>query len=236
MPLTANRLIQRALHLIGAFGEGQTPTADAMNDGLDTLNDMVDGWAIDGLAIRALRRDEFPMIAGQGTYFLGPGGDFDAPKPAYIDNIGYIVGETEYMVHPMDAGEWASINNRGLKSRPQRAYHTESPDGLKFEIHYWPVPDIDMLAAIYLPVVVTRFINLTTQYTFPGGFPRALRYNLAVELCPEYELPLDPVVAAKAAEYMADVRRVNIKPRVIAPDGPNAAIQGGGYDIYTDSY
>lgn len=236
MPLTAHRLITRSLSLIGAFGEGQTPTADALNDGLETLNDMVDGWAVDGLTVRALERKVFPMRVGMGKYLCGPAADFDVAKPSYIDAFAYYIDndQSEYRIDPADDVEWASISNKLQGGDPQRAHYGNSTSGLEFAIDYWPVPSRAMFAVLYLPTVIVRFKDLITQYTFPAGYVRALRYNLALDLAPEYETSLDAIVVNKAAEYLADVRRTNIKPRLIAPDGPMAANAGGFYNIYTD--
>lgn len=67
-------LITRALQLAGVVGMNRTPSADEMTDGLDTLNDMLQAWTLDGmdLGLSALETS-----------------DEDLLDPAYIRGIRY---------------------------------------------------------------------------------------------------------------------------------------------------
>lgn len=61
---TYRQIITKALRLVHAVEGGETPTADEMNDGLETLNDMIEGLAADGvnLDLGRLTLDEnFPL-------------------------------------------------------------------------------------------------------------------------------------------------------------------------------
>ena len=47
--MTVAELITRALQLAGVVGMNRTPSAAEMTDGLDTLNEMLESWALDGM-------------------------------------------------------------------------------------------------------------------------------------------------------------------------------------------
>jgi hypothetical protein len=47
--MTVNDLVTRALQLAGVVGMTRAPSAAEMNDGIDTLNEMLASWAIDGM-------------------------------------------------------------------------------------------------------------------------------------------------------------------------------------------
>ena len=65
-------LISRALKDIGALEAGETPNADAVQDGLDMLNDMIDQWSNEDMMVFNISEIVFPVIAGQVQYTIGP--------------------------------------------------------------------------------------------------------------------------------------------------------------------
>ncbi len=46
--MTVDKMVRRALQLIGVLEGGETPSAAAMSDGIDTLNEMLHAWASKG--------------------------------------------------------------------------------------------------------------------------------------------------------------------------------------------
>src|SRR3954471_16611270 len=47
--MTIGDLVTRALQLAGVVGMNRAPSADEMIDGIDTLNEMLASWALDGM-------------------------------------------------------------------------------------------------------------------------------------------------------------------------------------------
>lgn len=82
---------------------------------------------------------------------------------------------------------------------------------------------------------VSRFVNLSTAYTFTPGYVRAIRFNLATALALEYpSFPASPEVVAAAALSFADIKRANYRPAVATIDG--VICPGGRYHVYTDQW
>ena len=75
--ITGTDLISSSMRLIGALGSGETMTAAEASDGLMVLNGMLDSWLAERLMAFSILIQEFPLVANQGTYTLGPGGDFN---------------------------------------------------------------------------------------------------------------------------------------------------------------
>lgn len=46
---TAHNIVRRSLVLIGAIEAGETPSAGEMKDGVAALNEMLHGWALEGV-------------------------------------------------------------------------------------------------------------------------------------------------------------------------------------------
>jgi len=65
-------LISRALKDIGALEAGETPSADAAQDALDMLNDLIDQWSNENMMVYNTTEIIFPLIAGQIQYTIGP--------------------------------------------------------------------------------------------------------------------------------------------------------------------
>ena len=65
-------IISRALKDIGALEAGESPTADAAQDALDMLNDLVDQWSNEDMMVYNTTEIIFPLISGQVQYTIGP--------------------------------------------------------------------------------------------------------------------------------------------------------------------
>src|SRR6185437_16676483 len=89
--MNANDLISSALRLIGVASPGEIPELDALNDGLMVLDQMIDSWNADRLAIFTTTSTDFPFVLNKQVYTLGSGGDFDIPRPAQIDAMSVIL-------------------------------------------------------------------------------------------------------------------------------------------------
>ncbi len=85
MARTAFDLITSALRLTGVYASDEEPSFGDANQSLTVLNDMIDAWNADRLAIYTTRIDDFPFVNSQQAYTIGTGGDFNIPRPARID-------------------------------------------------------------------------------------------------------------------------------------------------------
>jgi hypothetical protein len=91
-------------------------------------------------------------------------------------------------------------------------------------LNFWPIP-IDMNnVRIYSPQPLNQFADLTTQYLFPPAYAKAIRFNLAVDLAPEYGGLKDPTVAALAQGTKSKIMAANTEiPKLKCDD----AVCGG---------
>src|ERR1700742_374469 len=89
MPVALD-LIASALRLINVIAAGEFVPEPMANDALQVLNDMIDSWNTDSLAIYTTRTDDFPFVLGKQSYTLGAGGDFNIPRPPEITGMSTI--------------------------------------------------------------------------------------------------------------------------------------------------
>lgn len=234
LSMTALDIITSALRLIGVLSVGEQPTAPESTDALMVLNQMLDSWNSQRLLIFAVKREVFGLVAGQQAYQMGPNApDFNTERPARIDRASIInlTNEAQPLELPipiLDAMQWQAIPVKAVESSlPTQVY---DDNGFPFRtLSYWPIPAIQVQTAIYSWTALTFFPDLRTAMEFPPGYLKALRYNLAVDLAPEFGAQLDPMVMAQAVAAKADVKRLNIHPVYV---GCDAGVTNQGKNIF----
>lgn len=232
---TAATIVRGALETIGVVGEGQTMTAEKAADGLRRLNLLVGSWAIQPGTIPVTAREVFALVAGQTSYTIGPGGNFNTARPAPADLLGAGMLLTT-STPPVEMARtvyteaaYASQAVKGLSNGLLSGiyYQPTSPLGT---IRPWPVPDTAQhTLVLYLRKALTAFADLTTSYSLPPGVAEALEYGLAWRLCGPYSVPVDPDLKDLARSSLALVKRANAR----LVDLPSGWPSGGGYDITT---
>jgi len=86
---TAYDQIVGALRLLGVLAEGETPSSETANDSLTALNQMIDSWDTERLAVFSTQDQVFNWPSGQSTRTLGPTGDFVGLRPVLLDDATY---------------------------------------------------------------------------------------------------------------------------------------------------
>jgi hypothetical protein len=213
-------LIRRAMVLANVRSAIESPDAIMATDGLTTLNEMIEEWALQKLTIPAVARSTHTLTANDGTYSIGESsGDFSAVRPQWINNAGIIPsgGTAEIPLIFFTRDEYAREQLKSTTATfPIRIlYEPTVPNGT---ITLWPIPTTAATLVLYVPTIITQFANLTTDYTFPRGYAKAMRYNLAVEFCTEYGRPIEAGIAEGAAESLANLKRMNIQQDILDVD------------------
>lgn len=212
--MTVNDLLIATLKLIGAVAKSETPDADEIADAFARLNSMIDGWAAQSTTIYAVVPSTYPLVSGQQVYQIGPGApDFNAVRPLIIQDAGIITTTVtpnfELPMTILTVDQWAAITIKGQPSSLAwyLYYDHANPIG---NINVWPIPNVGGLQIVlYVPTQIPQFANTTDTIILPPSYEEAIRYNLAVRLCPEWGRPLDPVVAALAAKTFATLQVAN---------------------------
>jgi hypothetical protein len=225
---TARELIEGSLRLLNVLATGETSSNEEAVDSLAALNDMMDSWAAEGAFVHATVREEFSLVAGTASYTLGSGATFSTTRPieivaATIETQGS--SPQEYLLELLTAQQWADVTDKAATSDvPSKLYveGTFPNDTLNF----WPVPSATNKLALYSRKPLTRFASLSTSVSLPPGYSRALRYNLAVELAPEFGRSPAAEVVAIAAESKANIFRKNLEPVYMDPELPAGMARG----------
>jgi len=230
---TALDLIKRAQRLLGVYSIGEDPNADEAQDGLQSLNSMLDLWANQNLLVHAKSEDVIPLAANQASVTVGPTGSFVTTRPVTIDASSYVV--YQQVSYPLELLTQQDYNNISLKGLvigiPCSIWcWMKYPD---ITITPWPIPAASMDLHLWSNKLIKSFPNLTTDVDLPPGYEKALAFSLAEEIAPEYQIPVPQQVTAQASSARRLIKRSNAEiPRMDMPYG----IPGNGYGYWDNWY
>jgi hypothetical protein len=231
---TAGDIIYGALRLIGQLAEGEVPSADTAQDALTAMNQMIDSWSTERLSIYATQDQTFTWPVNQATRTLGPTGDFVGLRPVLLDDSTYYVDPNGLSFTPTIINE-AEYNNIVLKTvtstYPQVIYAEASFPNATYKIY--PVPTQALVWHFISVLELSQPATLGTVLSFPPGYLRAFRYNLACELAPEFGVEASSEVKRIAMVSKRNLKRINNPNDLMAMPGSLMG-QGGRYNIYTN--
>lgn len=216
---------------LGVLGQGAAPTASELQDGLSALNSMIDSWSADGLLIPSKTREEFVLTASQASYTIGTGGNFNTSRPVSIEFAGLLVENGDSIELPvgiLNDREWAEKRLKALQSDYPRWIHI-SRGAPNWTIQVWPVPSAAHKLVLYSEKPLSR-VTADNEITSLEGYERALIYNLAIEIAPEFEREASATVVANASEAKRAIM-VRNSPEITLTCDSAVLSRGHTYDI-----
>ncbi len=212
--MTALDIITSALRLLGAIAQGEAASSEDAMDGMLALNMMLDNWAARRLLTPSLTTESFPIGPNpKASYAIGPGAaDFNTTKPEeVIDAYVRDVSGFDYPLDAMTLEEYDSLPDKStLAGLPLRFRYDpvgpQSPIGL---VYLYPLAGLPYTLFIDSLKPFSEFVSLTDTVEFPAAYARAMKYNLAMDLAPEYGVALAPEAIAAARESLRTIRNLN---------------------------
>lgn len=210
-PTTALDLIIRSMKLAKLLGSGETPTGEEAADALATLNDILENWGTEPMSVWGTANFVGSTVGGQGTYTIGPGGNFNTTRPSQINAAFVNFNGVDFTLDVVGQLDYNKISLKTYQQpiANQLLYVNDVPLGL---ITLWPVPTVAMPITLTFDRLLTQIPSLATVINYPPGAAKALRYALAIELATEFGAPIDQALVALAADAKADYKRSNKQP------------------------
>lgn len=235
----AQSIIDSALRLCNIQASGEITPAAMSADSLTVLNDMLDSWNAERLIIFTVNRQVFSLTPGQQTYTLGASGDFNVARPPAIERASIIslanpLQPLELPINMLTEAQWQAIPVKNIQSTLPLNVWDDGGFPLR-TLSYWCIPSTSVQAALYTWTGLNQAALLSTILVYPPGYAKAIRYNLAVDLCAEYGKPLDPTVASIAMSSLASVKRLNAPMVDLVCDAALLYTGPGTYNWLTDN-
>jgi hypothetical protein len=225
-----------ALLEVGVIAAGEVASAQDGAFALRTLNRMVNAWKAERVYIYQTTRTEWAIVAADGSYTVGVGGDVNVLRPVHIDAVTILETATtpdqeSAPLREMTDMDWANLSVKAETADSPSAFYYKPTYPLG-TLELWPVPSSATLKGVlYAPEAVAEFAALATAVSLPPAYERLIVKNLAVELAPSYRAPVSPELKEQAKDSLAVVLRANKRTQDMSFD-PGAGVQGPVYDIY----
>lgn len=208
---TAGDQINGALRLIGQLAEGEQPSVATAQDALNAMNQMLDSWSTERLAVFSTQDQVFTWPSNVLSRTLGPTGDFVGNRPVLLDDSTYFKDPSTGVSFGIKI-----INQQQYDGIAVKTVTSTYPQVIWINMDY---PNIDM----YIYPKPTRalewhFISVTeldqpatldTVLSFPPGYMRAFKYCLACEIAAEFGVEPSPTVSRIAMSAKRTLKRIN---------------------------
>ena len=215
---SAGDIINGSLRLLGVLAEGETPSAATSQDALTALNQMIDSWNTERLAVFSTQDQIFTWSPGVISRTLGPSGTFSGIRPIALDDSTFFRDPASGISYGIKIINQQQYNGIAVKtvtsSYPQVMWiNMTYPD---IEMYVYPVPLRSLEFHFVSVEELTQPVNLATTLAFPPGYLRCFRYNLACEMAPEFGVEPSPQVQRIAMTSKRNLKRVNNPGDVMA--------------------
>jgi hypothetical protein len=215
---TAGDLINGSLRLLGVLAEGETPSSETSQDALVAMNQMVQSWNTERLAVFSTQDQVVTWPPSTISRTFGPTGNIVANRPIAIDDSTYFRDPASGISYGLKLINQQQYNGIAVKTvtstYPQVLWVNMTYPNI--EMYVYPVPTKVLEFHVVSVEELTQPANLATDLAFPPGYLRAFRYNLACELAPEFGTEPSRQVSRIAMASKRNLKRVNNPDDIMA--------------------
>ena len=234
---TVRDLIHDALKKIHVVGIGENLTADQEQSAFRSLNDLLASWSVEGGLVYQQTQETFNLVGNQQVYTIGSGQDFNTVSPFSIEALYTTLGTTDYPASPYGQEDWASISSKTTSTGIPEVYYYDNNFDVS-RIYFYPIPTGVSTVTMFSRKPIVEFNSINDTVNLPSGYRRALIYNLALELAPEYEREALPTVVKIANKSKGNIFSYNSRNKRIRSNPTGALLynEGERWNIYTGQY
>lgn len=142
-------------------------------------------------------------------------GDFPFDRPLRITHGFTRLSSLDFPIEvTMDQSRYVSILYKAQPGPwPTVAwYNNTHPYGL---INFYQTPGNSAECHLFTDTILAN-LTLTQTFTVPQGYARAIKWNLAKEICAEYGYPLSEAIKENAKESLKAVKSLNAQPAQVS--------------------
>jgi hypothetical protein len=215
---SAGDIINGSLRLIGQLAEGETPSSETAQDALNALNQMIDSWNTERLAVFSTIDQIETWPPGERSRTFGPTGDIVGSRPVMIDDSTYFRDPASGISYGLKLINQQQYNGIAVKTvtstYPQVLWVNMTYPNI--EMYVYPVPTKVLEFHIVSVQELSQPATLATDLAFPPGYLRCFRYNLACEMAPEFGVEPSRQVQRIAMTSKRNLKRINNPDDIMA--------------------
>ena len=234
---TAGDQINAALRLIGVLAEGEVPSAATSQDALSAFNQMLDSWSTERLSVYNTQDQVFTWPADTITQTLGPSGDFIGNRPVLLDDATYFRDAStnvSFGIKFINQQQYDGIAVKTVTSTyPQVMWINMEHPNISMTIY--PKPTRALEWHFVSVQELSQPTTLNTSLLIPPGYLRAFKYNLAMELAPEFGVEPSPQVKRIAMTSKRNIKRIN-NPDDIMAMPYSLVVTRQRFNVYTGNF
>lgn len=208
---TGDSVIKGALRLNTALAQGATPSADQTADVLEAINLILGSWSNDNLIQSHRITENFSTTTGVSSRTIGSGANWNTAKPVDVENIWIRDSNSvDHYIDRLDASQYAKLPAKGIDSGRPEFFYFEPIDSVTPATHAKIFFDktTNVTETFYM-ISYKEFIALsasTDTILLPAAWIRALKFNLAVDIAPEFGVPVTQELALLAKDSKDHIR------------------------------
>lgn len=227
---TVRQLIEGAMRRIGVLDSDRDLSGSDLATALRVAEELLQFWSMSTLDIPGRTIETFTSVfAGGNMATMGTGGDLNTTRPIKIDIINGIGADgSDFPIVKSSAERWFSIRTRNITTRPRYWYAEYNTDYVRIRFDSVPEPTESIRILSWKPF--SALGALTATLSFPPGYDRALRLNLAVDLAGEFGVPIDADLKGLAREAKREIENLN-QPLVEMSSDPALLFGTGSNDL-----
>lgn len=207
---TALEIIESAMGKLGLIGPGDTVAPEDSDVCLNRLNTLVDSWENENLFAYTTTDTTFTLPANTTSRTIGPAMEINVARPVKILRGSFVrVDSIDYRLTPVSEAEYNDISLKssvGTLTPSVCFYDGGVPTGI---VYFWPMAATSVEVHLITPESGGTAASLSTEYVFPPGYQRALEYNLAVEIAPDFDQEPTRMLMGAAANSKRALKRTN---------------------------
>ena len=224
---TALSLITRAAKLLGVVRKGESLDADEAQDSLAALNELLSSWSNHSLVVAARTLEEITIVSSATSYTIAEGATFNTARPLKIESMVLTSGGTDHPIQMVSEKEFERITVKNVIGDSYLAtYDNGFPTGT---LRFYPLPSAGDTLRLLSEKPLGSIASLNTDVSLPPGYDRALRFNLAVEMAPEYGIEPTQMVLRNAMQSLRNITIAAARNRKIA----YCPAEGAERNVYT---
>ena len=218
---------------------GTTPSSDQFGELIPEINRMMDSLSLNGHNIFTQSIDRYAMSPQQTSYFIGPTGDWVAPRPLSIFRANVVLTDSAPELHLpvklLTDDEWADHIITELPAPwPWQLYNDGAYPDSKLYLYGYPTENND-LELFTWQQVQTGFVAATDAVTLPPGYEDVMVTEGALRCISLY--PLDcRLTGIQVQKLEQDAMRAREKVQILNTTSrpyynDGASIGGNGGDL-----